>query len=361
MRILVLSPYQAASHRLWIDQLVEGFHDIEWRILSLPARHFHWRIRSNPLSWYLGGQAAGAATPDLILATSMTDLATFKGLFHKRLGNIPAIVYFHENQFAYPVTPGVASAVEPAMVNLYSALAADRVVFNSEYNRRSFLDGAKRFLSRIRERLPLEKLQDIREKSEVIPVPVRDAFFACRPAVPPDPTRLVWNHRWEYDKGPDTLLAAVSWLAERGVSFRLELAGQRFRRAPDSLTGLVRRFGRRQVRDVGYLDEPDYVPFIARGGIVLSTALHEFQGLAVMEAAAAGCTPLVPDRLVYPEWFGERYRYASCTDPAEEGRALGRRIMEMLEAGGTPEPPSMGALRFEELARYYRALFNAVV
>lgn len=360
VRILVLSAYQAASHRLWIDQLVDGFPEIEWRVLSLPARHFHWRIRSNPLSWYLGGEAAGAGTPDLILATSMTDLATFKGLFHKRLGNVPAIVYFHENQFAYPVTPGASDTVEPAMVNLYSALAADRVVFNSDYNRRSFLDGAKRFLSRIRERLPLEGLQDIRDKSEVIPVPVRDAFFACGANAPVDPARLVWNHRWEYDKGPDTLVAAVSWLAEQGVAFRLELAGQRFRRAPGSLTGLVRRFGRQHVRDAGYLDETDYVSFISRGGIVLSTALHEFQGLAVMEATAAGCTPLVPDRLVYPEWFGERFRYRSCADPSEEGRALGRRIMEMLDAGGPPAPPSMDAFRFEALAGRYRALFNAV-
>jgi len=358
VRILVLSPYQARSHAIWVNQLVVGFPDIEWHVLSLPARHFNWRIRSNPLSWYLQDALAAPGTPDLILATSMTDLATLKGLFHHRLGGVPSIVYFHENQFAYPLRPGIAGSVEPAMVNLYSALAADRVVFNSAYNRRTFLDGAGRFLARMPDRLPTGELQRIAVNSEVIPVPVRDAFFDRRRRADPEPERLIWNHRWEYDKGPDRLLAAVSSLVDAGAAFRLELAGQRFRRVPDPLAELTRRFGAR-VRDRGDLGEGDYLAFTAAGGLALSTALHDFQGLSVLEAAAAGCVPVVPDRLAYPEWFGEAYRYPSLSDPLEEGRALARRIAELLEASAPP--PSLDALRFESLAGRYRALFRAMV
>ena len=36
---------------------------------------------------------------------------------------------------------------------------------------------------------------------------------------------------------------------------------------------------------------------------IVSTAHHEFFGLAVVEAAAAGCLPLLPPRLAYPELF----------------------------------------------------------
>lgn len=360
MRILVLSPYQAHSHKVWADQLVAGFPDIEWHVLSLPARHFTWRIRSNPLSWYLGDALHDVPRPDLLLATSMTDLATVKGLFPGQLAGVPSVVYFHENQFAYPLMPGAVESVEPAMVNLYSALAADRVVFNSHYNRRSFLDGARRFLSRMPDRLPADALARVEARCEVIPVPVREAFFrARRPAADGTP-RLVWNHRREYDKGPDTLLAAVSWLADRGVAFHLELAGQRFRRAPGAFAELARRFPDR-VRDRGHVDEAGYADFLADGGFVLSTALHDFQGLSVLEAAAAGCVPVVPDRLAYPEWIGERYRYPWQGDPARDGQALGRRLSELLEASPAPQPPALDGLRFTALAGCYRSLFTAAV
>ncbi|HSH43592.1 MAG TPA: DUF3524 domain-containing protein [Arenicellales bacterium] len=360
MRILVLSPYQARSHRIWINQLEAGFPDIDWRVLALPARHFAWRMRSNPLSWYLHDSLAREPLPDLILATSMTDLATLKGLFQRRLGGVPSIVYFHENQFAYPLAPGAVESIEPAMVNLYSALAADRVVFNSSYNRDTFISGARRFLARMPDALPVDGLLALADRSEVIPVPVRDVFFEARRPHARPPRRLVWNHRWEYDKGPDRLLAAVAWLAEQNVDFSLELAGQRFRSAPAAFDELLRRFPGR-VRDRGCLAEPDYAELLATGGFVLSTALHDFQGLAVMEAAAAGCVPLLPDRLAYPEWFDEEFLYPSLDDPLEEGRALGGRIAGLLQSGAAPQPPCLERFRFQALAGRYRALFRSLV
>lgn len=360
MRILVLSPYQAHSHRVWIDQLVRGFADIEWQVMTLPARHFHWRIRSNPLHWYLTDAPIRRRSPDLILATSMTDLAALRGVFHRELGGVPSIVYFHENQFAYPVTSGATASVEPAMVNLYSALAADRVVFNSRYNRQTFLRGAERFLARMPDRLPACGLKAIIDKSEIIPVPVRDAFFEARVRPAPNPDRLIWNHRWEHDKGPDRLLAAVAGLAAHKVPCRLYLAGQRFSKVPRPLRELVGRPGAGVV-DCGFLDERDYAELLAGGGLALSTAVHDFQGLSVLEAAAAGCVPVLPDRLVYPEWFGAPHLYASHDDPVEDGRALADRIRDFTRSGRRPEAPDVEAFRFGALAQRYRSLFNATV
>ena len=71
----------------------------------------------------------------------------------------------------------------------------------------------------------------------------------------------------------------------------------------------------------GYMENvSSYRALLGRAHFVLSTALHEFQGLAVIEAALHGCHPLVPDRLSYPEWLGPRFRYPSTpSQPEIEG------------------------------------------
>ena len=50
---------------------------------------------------------------------------------------------------------------------------------------------------------------------------------------------------------------------------------------------------------------------LAGSDIAVSTALNEFFGLAMIEAAYSGCFPLVPDRLAYPEIYPVEFRYGS--------------------------------------------------
>ena len=79
--VWLLSAYKADSHGAWADWLVSTFPEIRWFRLELPGRFFQWRIRGNPLSWL---DSLPAEIPDLILATSMVDVATIRGL-HPRL------------------------------------------------------------------------------------------------------------------------------------------------------------------------------------------------------------------------------------------------------------------------------------
>lgn len=147
MRVLLLSAYEAVSHRYWAQSLMAEVNDVSWTLLSLPPRHFSWRIRGNPLSWWLKEYETLSESYEVVLATSMVDIATLVGLF-PHLGRARKIVYFHENQFAYPESSDQIPQVEAKMVNLYAALAADTLVFNTAYNRDSFFDGARRLLKK---------------------------------------------------------------------------------------------------------------------------------------------------------------------------------------------------------------------
>ena len=51
----------------------------------------------------------------------------------------------------------------------------------------------------------------------------------------------------------------------------------------------------------GHLPSNDYHAALNRADWVLSTARHEFFGMAVAEALLAGCLPWLPNRLSYPE------------------------------------------------------------
>jgi len=112
---------------------------------------------------------------------------------------------------------------------------------------------------------------------------------------------VVWNHRWEYDKNPDLFFRALFELDERGVEFRLIVLGESFKESPPVFEQAQQRLAHR-LAHLGYAaDRERYWRLLQEGDIVVSTALHEFFGLSVLEGIAAGCFPLLPNRLAYPE------------------------------------------------------------
>ena len=82
MRILLISAYEANSHKAWAHTLMKGLSQHDWEYLSLPARHFAWRIRGNAMSFAFDPKFKPILEKsyDLVIATSMTDWRWFKGV-----------------------------------------------------------------------------------------------------------------------------------------------------------------------------------------------------------------------------------------------------------------------------------------
>ena len=70
---------------------------------------------------------------------------------------------------------------------------------------------------------------------------------------------------------------------------------------------------------------------LSRADWVLSTASHEFFGIAVVEAMLMGCLPWLPDRLSYPELVPAQYQGMSPLAPPDDPVAVRRAIRGHLE------------------------------
>ncbi len=357
MRILLLSAYDAVSHRYWRQGLAAAFPEHDWTTLSLPPRYFAWRIRGNSLSWAFNEGATLRQPYDLLIATSMVDLTGLRGLVPE-LAHIPTLVYFHENQFAYPESGREFNSVEPQILNLYNALAADRVVFNSAFNRQTLIDGAEKLLRKLPDQVPAGLTTQIATRSTVVPVPLPDeVFLPSRPE--PGPLQLVWNHRWEFDKGPDLLLAAIEAIQRRGIDFRLHVVGQQFRHTPAVFERIQQQLEHNgNLGQWGHIESvAEYRQLLQRADVVLSTALHDYQGIAVLEGVAAGCTPVVPDRLAYRELFEPCYRYGA----EDEAERLAEHVEQLaaIKASGKPlSCPDIQTLSWTRLKPAYQQVFD---
>ncbi|MEP0072494.1 MAG: DUF3524 domain-containing protein, partial [Marinomonas sp.] len=235
------------------------------------------------------------------------------------------LLYFHENQFSYPKNSQQQGLVEMQMVTLYSALSADLCVFNSQFNQDSFFHGARALLKKLPDYVSPDWLDSTQEASQVLPVPLSRDLIANRLNTDVKASdkvekvsdrkerklKLVWSARWEYDKGPDRLLAILEEMESRGLDYQIAILGEQFRSIPEEFEKIKTHFSH-HISRFGYAESrEEYLAILASADMVLSTALHEFQGLSVLEAVALGCVPVLPNRQVYPELFGQDFLYKS--------------------------------------------------
>jgi glycosyltransferase involved in cell wall biosynthesis len=313
MRLLLISPYHSGSHAAW----AEGYrqrsgHTVE--LLTLPGRFWKWRMHGGAVTLAREFLALDYQ-PDLILTTDMLDLTTFLAL--TRTG-VKTAVYMHENQLTYPLPGDPASGpmrrqkgerdLHYVFVNYASMLAADRVYFNSDYHREALLAALPNFLKHFPDFQELDSLPALAAKSETLPVGVdlRRLGTAGGLQPKPEPPLILWNQRWEYDKNPGEFFRALYATAEAGAPFRLALCGENFRRRPSEFDRALEKLSDRIIH-AGYANSDQYKALLAEAAVVVSTAVHEFFGISVIEAIYSGAFPLLPHRLSYPELIPPTY------------------------------------------------------
>ncbi len=376
LHILFLEPYDAGSHRAFREGLCEhSVHD--YRCLTLPARFWKWRMRG-AAAWFadelIPDRKAGY---DLILATDYLNLADLRGLLPAPLDRLPAVLYMHENQLTYPLSPEEEFDFHFGYTNILSALAATRVIFNSDFHRDLFLESIPSYLGKMPEAVPRRVPERLAARSTVLPVGLQR-----EPHPEPDPApwlggpcaaeagpgwprgrrpTILWNHRWEFDKRPDLFRAAIESLLDAGLEFDLLLLGEP--RGHESFFEPLReRLGPR-LRAFGHVpDRVDYDRLVASADIVVSCAAQEYFGISVAEAIHAGAYAVLPREQVYPSLYGSRCRGDHFYTSAEELKAL---LARLLAGEGTGHvcglPPACDEFCWRRLAPRYDEELSVVV
>lgn len=246
--------------------------------------------------------------PDLIVASDMLDLATFLGLTKLKSHGIPTVVYFHENQLTYPWSDSDTDIVfqrdnHYAFVNYTSSLVADKVFFNSEYHRASFINALPGFLRQFPDFQNLESMEVIDKKSTVLHLGMD--LCSLRNSLAPETKNgcavILWNHRWEYDKNPDEFFHSLFEIQRRGLKFKLVVLGERFAKSPPIFEEARTRLAD-EILHWGYVeDRTEYAKWLSRCDILPVTAYQDFFGGSVVEAMYLNVHPLLPMRLAYRE------------------------------------------------------------
>jgi len=334
MNICLAEPFFSGSHKQWAEGL-KKFSGHRFEFLTLPGRHWKWRMQGGAVA-LANRYLERGLKPDLILATDMLDLATFLSLIRKDDPGTPAAVYFHENQLTYPWSPQDRDVQKNRdhnymMLNYTTALIADKVFFNSNYHKRSFLKSLPKFLKKFPDFNGVQNVDKIAEKSEVLHLGLdlkRFDEFSNSKTETGQTGILLWNHRWEYDKKPDVFFKTLFRLKDEGIDFRLVVLGEKNQQYPEIFDRAREKLSEK-ILHWGYAESfAEYAGWLWKADILPVTSIQDFFGGSVAEAMYCNCVPLLPNRLAYPEHIPlNRRNYFLYEKPGD----LYRQLKTMLE------------------------------
>jgi glycosyltransferase involved in cell wall biosynthesis len=306
MKILAIEPYYKGSHKAWLDQYsLNSGHQI--KILSLPGKHWKWRMHGASIELASQFNQLDNYHPDLILFTDMMDVNLFLSLTRKDSALTKTILYFHENQFAYPKSIFDQDKISNrddhyGFINFTGGLCVDHIFFNSQYNRNSYLEGCKKLVEKMPDFNSMENIQLLHQKSEVLRLGLSLKEITPRQHIKKVKEQVIlWNHRWEYDKNPESFFNVLKKLKDEKINFKLNLIGPRNNQAPAIFNKYLKYFENEIIHSHKVEKKEEYLNIISQSDILPITSNQEFFGISAAEGICAGAMPLFPNRLSLPE------------------------------------------------------------
>lgn len=314
MNVLALEPWYGGSHRDFLDGLMKHSRH-NFTAVTMAARFWKWRMHGGAVTMARKAEehVQQNGKPDIIFATDMVNLSAFLALARASLSDVPVVLYMHENQLTYPLPEDQKRDYTYAYINYLACLSADHIIFNSSYHYDEFMEALPGLLRMFPDYTHLNTVARIRDRCSVVHLGMNldehdryaGSFFQHQWGPGMDPPIVLWNQRWEYDKNPDAFFRLMNRLDDMGLSFRLILAGEHFEVQPVEFERAFERYAERIIH-YGYAEDfAEYSKLLHRSDIVISTSIHEYFGISILEAIYCGCHPILPNRLSYPELIPE--------------------------------------------------------
>jgi len=379
LRIAAVEPYFGGSHRHFLLDLQQhSRHDLQ--LFTLPPRLWKWRVRGAALQLAREVNAAGAF--DAFLCSDFVNLPDLRALLTPSLRVVPVLYYMHENQLTYPLSPDETFDPYFGFTNVLSCLSAEAVAFNSDFHRREFMQHLPGILPRLPDYDPKWVIETITTSAEVLPIGIDVAALQADPAAAPQPhfepqphtapephtapqphiaPRILWNHRWEFDKRPERFFAALERLAAREVPFVADVLGESFARRPPVFDTARAALGARLGRFGCIESRSEYIAALHEADIVVSTANQEFFGISMAEAVLCGAHPVAPAGLVYADLYaGPCERLHLYRDDEEFAVLLERLLTDPPGPHDCPIPSRYRALAWEHIAPRFDTRFESL-
>nr|XP_022904141.1 glycosyltransferase-like domain-containing protein 1 isoform X1 [Onthophagus taurus] len=302
--VLFINPYHGGSHKQLIDTLTK-YVDKPTTVYLKPKK-WHWKARCS--GFILSDLIPPIKNEKVLFCTSVLNLAELLGL-RPDLNVLKKVVYFHENQLVYPVQVMKERDVQYQINEITTCLCADIVIFNSTFNQHSFLTNINKIIKIIPDFKPKNITEKIKSKCIVLYYPISYPIINREKDNRPSKLHIIWPHRWEYDKNPEKFCNTLFKLKEFGKEFVVSFLGEQYSEIPEIFLKAKDTL-KENILNYGYIQNRcDFLNYLGMGHVVVSTADHEFFGVAMLESTYLGCYPLVPNDLVYPEIYPKECLY----------------------------------------------------